>query len=195
MTPKALLKSAGWFVLLAFIVAIALFSYKRYGAWQEAKLVQWKADSTNAAEATRLAAENAELKLRARDTAIVRYTVYRDRVVGSGTATPGERAAFGKCDEVVRTCAELQAADSVEKESLRKELAIARARPTERAKRLELFGEGMYDLLSAAPVLRAGVELRILGPISAAAVGDLTLPSARDPRVVPRALLGIRYKF
>lgn len=195
MTPKALLKSAALFVAIGFIVALALFGYQRYGAWQDAKLEKWKADSTNAAEATRLATENAELKLRARDTAIVRYTVYRDRVVGSGTATPGERAAFGKCDEVVRTCAELHAADSLEKESLRNELAIARDRPTERAKRLELFGEAMYDLLSAAPVLRAGVELRIIGPISAAAAGDVTLPSAGQPRIVTRALVGIRYRF
>lgn len=195
MTPKALLKSAGLFILVALVVAIALFGYQQYGAWQDAKLVQWKADSTNAAEATRLAAENAELKRQARDTARLRYTVYRDRIVGSGTATPRDSATFAKCDEVVRTCGELQAADSVEKKKLRDELAIARARPTERAKRLELFGEGMYDLLSSAPVLRAGVQVRLIGRISATAVGDVTLPSVTRQRTVTRALVGIRYRF
>jgi hypothetical protein len=79
--------------------------------------------------------------------------------------------------------------------TLRNELAVARARPTEQPKRFNLYGEAMYDLLNTAPVFRAGAELRLLGPISAAAAGDLAIPPAGQSRVMTRALVGIRYRF
>lgn len=182
------------------VVALGLFGSRKYADWQNAKLVKWRTDSTRVADDTRaatLAAMKADtIYLRAKGD----YVVYRDRILGSGTATPRDSATFQACNLVQQTCDERHAADSVEKASLRAELVVARARPTERPPRVTLYGEGLYDLLNAAPVFRAGAELRLLGEIRATAVGDVAVPSAVECRagrcgVTTRALVGVRYVF
>lgn len=194
------MRRAGIFVGGVLVVALALFGYKKYGNWQNGRLVKWRADSARVADDTRvatLAAAKADtVYLQARGG----YVAQRARVLGSGTATPREKATIAACDEVQRTCDERHAADSIEKASLRTELAVARAKPTMTPRRFMIGAEGLYDLLNAAPVLRANTELRIVGPISLKAEGELAIPSAGQCQtgkcgVTMRGLVGVRYVF
>lgn len=194
------MKSAAWFIGLVAAGVLAVFGYQSYGQWRSARLEKWRTDSARVADDTRAATIAAAKK----DTIYLRassaYTAHRDRVLSSGTATATDSATFKTCDQVVLTCDERHAADSVEKAKLRTELATARAKPTEKAPRLQLYADGLYDFLHAVPVFRAGAEFRVLGEIRATAVGDLTIPSALEcqtGRCAPttRALVGFRYVF
>ncbi len=194
------MRTAVAFLLLVLVGAGAVFGYQKFGAWQSGRLVQWRADSARVADATRAATLAAATKDTVHLRAKKSYQSHRDQVISSGSATSRERETFAKCDEVVRTCDERHTADSIVAASLRAELAVARARPIDRPKRLQVWTEGAYDVLSAAPVLRAGVELRILGGIHAGAAADVAIPSAAECSagrcvVRTRALLGIRYVF
>lgn len=189
------------FILGIILAAVlALFGYQKAGEWRAARLAKWRTDSARVADASRDAERrSAEANIKY-DTTRLRYVEYRDRIVRSGTATPRDSATFARCDAVELTCAGRHAADSLEKVSLRDELRVARAKPSEKAPRLQAYAEGLYDFLHAVPVFRAGAELRIIGEIRATAAGDLSVPSAADcqaGRCAPttRALIGIRYVF
>lgn len=196
------MKTLGTYLGVALVVALAFFGYQRYGAWQTAKLARWRADSARvavqAAEAGRLAAI-ASLKA---DTVKLRYTVYRDRVIASGTATLRDTATFAMCDALVVSCTALHAADSVEKASLRAELAVARARPSDAPRRLAFRAGALYDVLSAAPLFRADAIFRVLGPVALGAEGEVAIPPASrcvpggaECRVQFGARLGVWYTF
>lgn len=194
------MKTIGIFLGGVLLVALLFAGYQKFGDWQDAKLVKWKADSARVADESREAGRVAALASITADTVRLRYTVYRDRVLASGTATPRDSATFGSCDAVVSSCKALHAADEAEKASLRTELATARNRPTERPKRLQLYGAGLYDVLNAAPVGRAGSDLRIVGSVLVMGEGEFAIPSAVQCRagrcgVTTRLLVGVRYVF
>lgn len=189
------LKQLGVFVGLALLVALALFGYRQYGAWQNAQVVKWRADSSRVADSTRVAVQRA-MKL---DTIYLQarggYVAQRARVLSSPTATARDTATIAACDVVVKTCDERHAADTLVAHNLRAELAVARNRPTERPPRLQAWGEGLYDIVHMAPVFRAGAELRLIGPIKAVGAADISIPPAGQSRVTVRGLVGIRYVF
>lgn len=194
------MRTAGIFVGGVLVVALALFGYKKYGDWQNGRLVKWRADSARVADETRaatLAAAKADtIYLQARGG----YVAQRARVLGSGTATPREKATIAACDEVQRTCDERHAADSVVIAAKDRELKNARAKPTVTLSRFTISAEGLYDLLNAVPIFRANTELRIAGPISFKAEGELAIPSAGQCQtgkcgVTLRGLVGVRYVF
>lgn len=195
-TPVAgMIKTVALFVGIVLVIALALFAYRKYGEWQNGKLIQWRADSARVADSTRVAV----LRARKADTIYLQarggYVVQRARVLNSPTATAKDTAIFAACDLVVRTCDERHAADTIVIASLRRELETARARPTERPPRLQAWGEGLYDVLHMTPVFRAGAELRLVGPIEAVGAADLSIPPVGQSRVTMRGLVGIRYRF
>lgn len=181
--------------ILGIVVGVALliYVYQRCDESAEAKLVKWRADSTRIAEDARVKAELAAAAGAKLDTTILTYTVYRDRILGSGTATPRDSATFRTCDAVVADCQAKRLADSVAYAAKVRELEHQYERPTERAPRFQIYGEGLYDFLNAGPVIRAGAELRLVGEIRAVAAGDLALPPAQRAQL--RGLVGIRYTF
>lgn len=126
------------------------------------------------------------------DTTRIGYTVWRDRVLKSGTATPNEKVTFGKCDAVVLTCEARHVADQAVGDSLRKELGVWK---DYRGPRVQGFGEGMYDLAHQVPVLRVGATARLLGPVHLSVAGEYAAPPAGESRPAFRALAGLRVNF
>lgn len=193
----SILRTIGIWVGTVFVLALLFFGYNWYRGLAPARLAKWRADSTAVADTTRAAT----LRSVKADTQYQQgATIYlrgRDRILHDTVHPPSVevRACYAAADSLFSLCAIRHAADSSEKAALRAELAVARAKPTERPKRLNLFGEGLYDVLHMAPVFRAGAELRLLGPITAVGAADLSIPPAGQSRVNARALVGIRYVF
>jgi len=196
------MKTLGMFLGVVAVVALGIFGYQQYGTWKAGQLVKWRADSARVADDTRaktLAAVKADTAFLTGKTVYVRG---RDRVLHDTVHPPSAdvRACYAAADSLLSLCAVRHAADSAVSAALRAELAVARAKPSERQKRFTLYGAGLYDLLNAAPVFRAGVDLRVLGGISGMAEGELAVPSAVQCQtgkcgVAMRALVGVRYVF
>lgn len=199
----SILRTIGIFIAIAFGAALILLGYRGIGAWREGKMLQWKADSSAAADTTAARMARAAKLDTVYLTNRAGYIVYRDRVLKSPTATAKDTATFKTCDLVVSSCDSTRAANAATISGLKAELKTARSKPTLQPRRWTLYGEALYgvtgagpdSVLGAAPVFRGGSEFRLFGPITAKAEGELAMPPAGKSKPMGRALVGIRYVF
>lgn len=164
-----------------------------------AEIALWKAlklsaDSVVQVRDTALAAANA------RNAASVPiYIAGKDRIIRVAAGTPAAepvRACFELADTRISACENARkAADSVIT-ALRNDLKVSEAKPERRLPRFQLYGEALYDVTRAVPVIRAGATAKIpLVPIHLSVAGEYAAPPAGESRPAFRALAGLRVNF
>lgn len=121
------------------------------------------------------------------DTTRIGYVQYRDRILRSGTATPRDSATFKKADAVVMACDTL-------KSSSRALETVLKDPPTG-VRRIQAFGEALYDVAHQVPVIRAGATAKVVGPVSLSLAGEYAAPPAGQATPALRALAGLRIDF
>lgn len=191
------IKGALW-VIGAALAAFGLWwGYGRYERWQDHRRSAWQYSVDSAATD-----KVSKLKAAARADTIYKQgeTVYirgRDRILTSpGGNTPEVRACFALADTLKSQCDRRHEADTAALHSTERELELWKSKPPPpSARRLQAYGEGLYDVLHQAPVIRAGATFRLFGPVSLSAAGDLAIPPAGESRITTRALLGARINF
>lgn len=142
--------------------------------------------------AARVTVEKMKLKVRADtvyDTARVSYVTYRDRILQSGTATARDSMTFKLADKVVASCDTVRITSNAVIESVQGEKKLQEQRPGPR--RVQFFGEALYNMVAAAPVVRLGMTVKLLGPVDLSLAGE----AERRAEVPYRALVGVRIRF
>lgn len=170
------------FSTLGVVVAVFLL-WKSYSSYTEYAALKDAAQKQKIAVATDVVAHADTVY----DTARVGYIEYRDRILRSGTATPRDSATFKKANAVVVAC------DSL-KSSSRALETVLRDPPTG-VRRVQAFGEAMYDVAHQVPVIRAGATAKVIGPISLSVAGEYAAPPAGQSNPAFRALAGVRINF
>lgn len=111
-------------------------------------------------------------------------------------ATPEVKACFESADLVISACQRARLADSVVIVQQASLISVLRNPPPPKAaRRIQAYGEGMYDLAHSVPVIRLGATARILGPVSLSIAGEYAAPPAGQSRPAFRALAGARINF
>lgn len=126
------------------------------------------------------------------------YVAGRDRILHDPAkpASPEVKACYQAADLVISACQKARAADSVviaQQASLI--TTLRNPPPPKAARRIQAYGEALYDFAHMAPVIRAGATARLLGPISLSGAADLSIPPAGQSKVTVRALAGVRVNF
>lgn len=182
--------------------AVAAFLLWRGYIWNESRLdgeraehkriVQLKSDSIAVA-----------LREKARsDSALANqipiYIAGRDRILRDPAkpASPEVRACYAEADKVISTCQKARAADSVVMAQQASLIGTLRSPPPPKAaRRIQSYGEALYDVAHAVPVIRAGATARVFGPISLSVAGEYAAPPAGNSTPAFRALAGVRVTF
>ena len=163
--------------LTAFLLFFGYGKYREYNALKDAEQNR-KIDS-----ATVVVAHTDTVY----DTTRVGYIQYRDRILHSGTATPRDSATFHKADAVVAAC------DSSKIAHTNLE-TVLKNKPTG-VRRIQAFGEAMFDIAHQVPVIRAGATIAILGPVSLSGAVEYAAPPTTTANPGFRALAGVQVKF
>jgi hypothetical protein len=182
-------------------VVIALASLKGCDAYNASKQAEWKASALKAANmrvAALRRADSANMVYAKTDTTYLRgRDVLLNPPPGRPAATPEVRACFALSDDLRSKCELRHDADTAALHATERELDTWKHKPDPINPRLTLYGEGLYDLVHAAPVFRAGVQFRLpfVNSINLTAAGDLAIPPAGQSKVTVRGLVGIHYQF
>lgn len=173
---------------------------------QDAATAQWKRDAVIAGQGTATAhkataAARAEvarvdtLYLPGRD----RWRAVADSAIAHEKTNPEAASVARHADTVmvgdfvaIRARDNLIVKQGAELDSTQKELATWKRKPG--APRFQLYGEGLYDLLHSVPVVRAGLDIRIFGPLTLATAGEYAVQS---PTMAGgfRVVTGVRMNF
>lgn len=172
----------GALYLLGAVVSGFLL-WKGYGIYQQSKSNEMKSweRSVDSAAVVKARADTVY------DTTRVGYIQYRDRILRSGTATPRDSATFKKADALVVACDTLK----IRGNAL---VSVLKDKPSG-VRRIQVYGEAMYDFANTVPVVRAGATAKLFGPINLSVAGEYAAPEAgsSDPRF--RAMAGVRVNF
>jgi hypothetical protein len=181
---------------------VGLFLAWRAYIWNESRLdrereefrrtVQAKDDSIAVARREKASADSALANQ------IPIYIAGRDRILHDPAkpASPEVRACYESADKVISACQLARSKDSVliaQQASLI--TTLRNPPPPAAARRVQAYGEALYDFVDRAPVGRLGVTARVLGPVSVSAAADLSMPPAGQSHVTTRALVGLRVTF
>lgn len=164
-------------------VAAAMLLWFGYGKYREYSVLRDAEKNRQIAVQTAVVAHADTVY----DTTRVGYIQYRDRILKSGTATKRDSATFKKADAVVTACDTLKGAS-------RQLETVLRDAPTG-VRRLQTYGEVLYDFSARAPVARLGATAKIVGPVSLSGAVDISIPPAGESHVTTRLLLGARINF
>lgn len=193
ITLKAALGTIG----VAFTLLLLWWGYGKYNSWQDGQRQAWQhsVDSAAIDKAAKLsAALTADTIYRAGETVYIRG---RDRILTSpGGNTPEVRACFALADSSRTLCARRHDADTAALHATERELELWKKKPDPpAARRIQTYGEAMFDVSHAVPVIRAGATARLLGPVSLSVAGEYAAPPAGQATPAFRALAGIRITF
>lgn len=192
------LRGALWTVGAVIGLALLWWGYTAYNDAQDAKLAVWKAK----AEAAELAADSAR-ELAARTDTLYRQgeTVYlRGREIllnpgpGKAPATAEVRACFALADSSRTLCQRRHDADTAALHATERELSLWKNKPSG-VRRVQAYGEAMYDVANAVPVIRAGATAKLFGPVNLSVAGEYAAPRAGSADPSFRALAGVRINF
>lgn len=174
------LRGALWTLGAAVAALLLWYGYGKYGSYQDAKERAWqvKVDSLSVLKA------HADTVY---DTARVGYITYRDRILRSGTATPRDSVTFKKADAVVFSCDTLKIRGN-------QLVSVMQDKPSG-VRRVQAYGEALYDVAHSVPVLRAGATAKVFGPVSLSVAGEYAAPRAGNSDPAFRALTGLRINF
>lgn len=182
-------------VLTAFLL---WWAYGKYNSYEDAKVAAWQA-KVKVAEASR----DSALANAAREDTIYKAgeTVYikgRDILLhpgpGKPPATPEVKACFALSDSLAVLCAKRHDADTAALHATERELKLYQDKPSG-IKRVQAYGEAMYDLAHQVPVIRAGATMGLFGPISLSVAGEYAAPPIHTSTPAFRALAGVRVAF
>lgn len=168
-------------------VMLALWGLQWYRNHGDKTPFQQKADAAHneTAQATTLVAKTDTLWLPAQ----TKYITVRDR----NASIPAAHEVAVACDSALAAQDRRIAARDTLTGALRRELNVWQNKPG--PPRLSAFAEGLYDVVHAVPVVRAGATFRIIGPISASAAGQYAAPQIGKANPDFRATVGLRYDF
>lgn len=127
-------------------------------------------------------------------------TVYlrgRDRILHDTVHPPSAevRACYASADKLISACEIRHRADSVVMAQLGGKITLLENKPNPAARRVQAYGEALYDFAHMAPVARVGATARLLGPISLSAAADLSIPPAGESHATTRLMVGARINF
>lgn len=189
-------RGAMWTLGAVVAAFLLVWGYIAYGQVQDAKAREWQA-KVHAAEVAR----DSALVAAARTDTLYRQgeTVYlrgRDRILTSpGGNTPEVRACFALSDTLNTLCTRRHVADTAALHATERELSLWKNKPSE-VKRVQMFGEALYDISHSVPVIRAGATAKIPWvPIHLSVAGEYAAPPAGESKPVFRALAGLRVNF
>lgn len=192
------LRGALWTLGAAVAVFLLGWGVLAYGRHESAKEAQWKGQ-LEAAHADTKAAQ--ALALRADTVYRQGETVYlrgRDALLnppkGSPPASIEVKACFALSDDLKSKCDARHDADTAATHKVERELAVQKEKPSG-VPRVQAFGEAMYDVAHAVPVIRAGATARVIGPISLSVAGEFAAPRVGESKPAFRALVGARVNF
>lgn len=190
-------RGALWVIGAAVAAFLLWWGYGKYGSWQDSRQKAWQhsVDSAAVDKASKLeAAARADTIYKEGETVYIRG---RDRILTSpGGNTPQVKACFALADSSRTLCARRHEADTAALHATERELVLWKNKPPPAAaRRLQAYGEGLYDFANMAPVIRAGATLRLVGPVSLSGAADLSIPPAGQSKVTTRLLFGARINF
>jgi hypothetical protein len=120
------------------------------------------------------------------------YPVFRDRIIEANSDNKPLQELAKRCDAILTTCQQRVAAANDLADSLRKQVADLKAQKKVSPPRFSAFTEALYDVLAREPVLRAGGDMRLVGPLSLMVAGEA---SAGMNESRQRVLAGLRFTF
>lgn len=182
--------------------AIGAFLLWRGYIWNESRLDAERAEFKRVVQAKDSSLALARTEKSQADSALANqvpiYLEARSRALTNPNkpATPDVRACFEAADKMISACQIARSADSVviaQQASLI--TTLRNPPPPKAARRLQAYGEGMYDLAHSVPVIRLGATARLLGPISLSVAGEYAAPPAGTSTPAFRALAGLRINF
>jgi uncharacterized membrane protein len=190
-------KGALWTIGAATAAFLLWWGYGKYGSWQDSRRREWQhsVDSAAVDKASKLeAAARADTIYKAGETVYIRG---RDRILTSpGGSTPEVKACFALSDTLKSQCDRRHDADTAALQATARELELWKNKPPPAAaRRIQAYGEGLYDVAHMAPVIRVGATARLLGPISLSGAADVSVPPAGQSKVTTRIMLGARIAF
>ena len=174
------IKGALYFLGAAVAAFLLWWGYGKYSEYNDLK----DAEQNRKIDAATVVVAHADTVY---DTTRVGYIQYRDRILKSGTATPRDSATFKKADAVVVACDTLKSAH-VQLETVLKD------KPTG-WRRVQSYGEALYDFNQRVPVIRAGATVAVVGPVSLSVAGEYAAPPAGTSTPSFRAIAGVRVAF
>lgn len=185
---KPLIGLAGF--ILTGLLLLAAWNYSIKGSIERSVLAGVRAAANDTAVA-KAESEVAKAQIVYVDR-VREYPVYRDRIIAANPGNKPLEELAKRCDQVVLTCeARVQAGDNLA-DSLRKQVADLKAQKKMSAPRFSGFTEGLYDFVHREPVVRAGAEMHLFGPLSLTAAAE-TSAGMNDSR--QRVLAGLRFNF
>jgi hypothetical protein len=129
--------------------------------------------------------------LRARDTVYLRgRTVFRE-VAANPASTKAD--VVMACTEALRRCDVVRATNDSLRDSLTAQVSALRKLKAKKPPRLSLYGSALYDFVNGGALGRAGVDLRLLGPLSV--TGEIEAAPQSDYSFKSRAVAGLRFTF
>jgi hypothetical protein len=192
------LRGALWLLGAAVAAFLLWWGYGVYSSAQDAKLAQWKAK----AEAAELEADSMKT-LSARADTIYRQgeTIYlrgRDVLLNPGPgrppATAEVRACFALADSSRTLCQRRHDADTAALHATERELNLWKNKPSG-VRRVQAYGEAMYDMAHQVPLIRVGATAKVFGPVHLSVAGEYAAPKAGSSDPAFRALAGLRINF
>lgn len=192
------LKGALW--LLGAVLA-AFLLWWGYGIYQQSKSNERKAwehsvDSAATVKAAKIGlAAVADTVYKQGETVYIRG---RDVLLNPGPGKPPAsaevKACFALADDLKSKCDLRHDADTAALHATEHELSLWKNKPSG-VRRVQAYGEAMYDFANTVPVVRAGATAKLFGPINLSVAGEYAAPKAgsSDPRF--RALAGVRVNF
>lgn len=191
------LRGALW-VIGAAVAAFLL--WWGYGVYERSKTNELKAWEHSVDSAANIRAQKAQEALIADTIYRAGETVYirgRDRILTSpGGDTPEVKACFALADSSRTLCARRHDADTAALHATERELVLWKNKPDPpAARRIQAYGEAMYNLAHTVPVVRLGATARVLGPVSLSIAGEYAAPQAGKSDPTFRALAGLRINF
>lgn len=128
------------------------------------------------------------------DSIKVPYIVYRDRVIHDHPNDTTILQAFGKCDQLILTCEERQRVDSARISNLQSEVKTLKGMKKQTAPRLSAFITGGMDFIASQPLIQAGGEARVIGPVSVTAFIQAARKNNEND-IETRGVVGVRFTF
>jgi hypothetical protein len=126
-----------------------------------------------------------------RDTVYLRgRTVFREVAANPASTKP---QIIKACTEALNACDRVRATNDTLRDSLNAQIKALRKLKAMKPPRLSLYGSALYDFVNGGALGRAGVDLRLLGPLSV--TGEIEAAPQTDYSFKSRAVAGLRFTF
>lgn len=124
----------------------------------------------------------------------VPYVVYRDRVIQEHPTDTTVRRFVNACQLVISTCEQRHGVDSARISNLQQEVKTLKDSKSQKAARSSAFITGGMDFIASQPLIQAGGEVRVMGPLHLTAS---LLASRRNNQndIDTKGILALTFRF